>query len=82
MTCTHQWHDATSSAGPEWVCAKCKITYTESRKAAPATKRQWVNLTDEQIHVLDPAPHCMFDQQRIDFARAIEAELKEKNDTN
>jgi hypothetical protein len=32
-----------------------------------------VPLTDEQIHVLDPAPHCMFDQQRIDFARAIEA---------
>jgi hypothetical protein len=32
-----------------------------------------VPLTVEQIHALDPAPHCGFDQQRIDFARAIEA---------
>ena len=30
-------------------------------------------LTDEEIHRLDPLPHAMFDQQRIDFARAIEA---------
>ena len=30
-------------------------------------------LTDEQIHQLDTLPHVMFDQQRIDFARAIEA---------
>ena len=37
----------------------------------PAAQRQ--PLTDEQIHALDPAPDCMFDQQRIDFARAIEA---------
>ena len=30
-------------------------------------------LMDEEIHRLDPLPHEMFDQQRIDFARAIEA---------
>jgi hypothetical protein len=29
-------------------------------------------LTDEEIHDLDPLPHVMFDQERIDFARAIE----------
>lgn len=43
MTCTHQWADATSSAGPEWVCAKCKVTYSETKKAPPA-KRGWPKL--------------------------------------
>jgi hypothetical protein len=42
-------------------------------------QRTWVGLTDEEIHRLDPLPHTMFDQQRIDFARAIEAKLKQKN---
>ena len=42
-------------------------------------KRPWVGLTDEEIHRLDPLPHTMFDQQRIDFAKAIEAKLREKN---
>lgn len=46
MTCTHQWHDATTSAGPEWVCAKCKVTYSETKKAPPAPKREWISLTD------------------------------------
>jgi len=32
-------------------------------------------LTDAQIHNLDPCPHDMFDQQRIDFARAIERHI-------
>jgi len=39
----------------------------------PPAQPAAVPLTDEQIHALDPAPDCMFDQQRIDFARAIEA---------
>lgn len=30
-------------------------------------------LTDQEIHNADTAPHLMFDQQRIDFARAIES---------
>ena len=30
-------------------------------------------LTDQEIHAADPAPHERFDQERIDFARAIEA---------
>ncbi len=38
-------------------------------KAQPQRKP----LMDEEIHRLDPLPHEMFDQQRIDFARAIEA---------
>ena len=40
---------------------------------------KWAGLTDEEIYEADPLPHLMFDQQRIDFARAIEAKLKEKN---
>jgi hypothetical protein len=30
-------------------------------------------MTEAQIFACDPVPHVMFDQQRIDFARAIEA---------
>ena len=40
---------------------------------------KWVGLTIGEIHNLDPLPHLMFEQHRIDFARAIEAKLKEKN---
>lgn len=36
-------------------------------------QRKWVGLTDEEIHNLDPFPHKLFDQERLDFARAIEA---------
>ncbi len=36
-------------------------------------------LTDAQIHNLDPCPHDMFDQQRIDFARAIERHIIERH---
>ena len=32
-----------------------------------------VPMTEAQIFECDPVPHVMFDQQRIDFARAIEA---------
>ena len=80
MTCTHQWHDATSSAGPEWVCAKCKITYTETKKA-PQAKRGWVGLTDEQIEkISDSIPRDAYGVQApIDFARAIEAKLRSKH---
>ena len=42
-------------------------------------RRKWVGLTDEEIHNLDLFPHKLFDQERLDFARAIEAKLKDKN---
>jgi len=48
MTCEHQWHDATTKAGPEWVCAKCKVNYSEIKKTLYAPKRQWVGLTDAE----------------------------------
>jgi hypothetical protein len=46
---------------------------------APPPKREWVDLAEEEIHNLDPASDIMFDQQRIDFARAVEAATKDKN---
>lgn len=39
--------------------------------AVPADKRE--PLTEREIFDIDPCPHEMFDQQRIAFARAIEA---------
>jgi hypothetical protein len=45
----------------------------------PALKREWIGLTDDQIHKADPAPDVMFDNQRIAFAQAIAAKLKELN---
>ena len=37
------------------------------------TQQVAVPMTEAQIFACDPVPHVMFDQQRIDFARAIEA---------
>jgi hypothetical protein len=75
MTCTHQWHDATTKAGPEWVCAHCKVKYSDTKKVRPTAQRQWVGLTDEEISDIainnPPMVH--------EFARAIEAKLKENN---
>ena len=42
-------------------------------------QRTWRGLTPEEIHQLDPLPHDTFNQQRLDFARAIETKLREKN---
>jgi protein-arginine kinase activator protein McsA len=79
MTCTHQWHDATSSAGPEWVCGKCKVTYTETKKA-PQAKRGWVGLTDEEIEqVWRQVQANDFHDCVQPFARAIEAKLRSKH---
>jgi hypothetical protein len=35
-------------------------------------------LTPEEIHNLDPDAHAMFDKHRIDFAKAIEAEVNRR----
>ena len=44
----------------------------------PAAQRQWVGLTDEEIQVVLDDPQKYYDTMN-DFARAIEAKLKEKN---
>ena len=74
MTCNHQWHDATSSAGPEWVCAKCKVNYSEIKKTLSAPKRPWVGLTDEEFDYLRDNNFGV-----SPLISAVEAKLKEKN---
>jgi hypothetical protein len=57
----------------------------ERLKAASTAPRQWVGLTEEEIELLSikhaPPIHPDFteDDDFIEFARAIEAKLKEKN---
>lgn len=82
MNCTHQWADATTKAGPEWVCAHCKVKYSDTKKDPPA-KRGWVGLTDEEIdgmvQVTDLSGAYYYDDLHA-VARAAEAKLKELND--
>jgi hypothetical protein len=79
--CNHEWHDATTKVGPEWVCAKCKVTYTESKKAPATPKREWVGLTDEAKQ--DMATNYFADDWAVRKALQLladhEAKLKEKN---
>lgn len=80
MTCTHQWADATTKEGPEWVCAKCKVTYSKTKSTGyldsklNPTKREWVSLTDEEMLEV-------WNQNGwyVTMFRAIETILKEKN---
>ena len=44
------------------------------RKALAQPKREWVGLTDEERYLGDARS-----EQEIEYARAIEAKLKEKN---
>jgi hypothetical protein len=56
----------------------CKKSGCERENVKP---KQWVGLTDAQVeeiaeyHGID----CLYETSRIDFYRAIEAKLKEKN---
>ena len=45
----------------------------------PFKQRPWVGLTDEEIEVLAKKHNGIFYDCDIDFARAIETKLKEKN---
>lgn len=76
MTCTHQWHDATTRDGPEWVCAKCKVTYSETKKTPPA-KREWVGLTDGEVENFHNWKDCTWATN--DLVRHVEKTLREKN---
>ena len=81
MTCTHQWHDATTAAGPEWVCSKCGMKYSDTKltefiaasKLNP-TKREWVGLTDAEAQ-------WIYDNARTPsgMIEMTEAKLMEKN---
>ena len=49
------------------------------RFAALVAKREWVGLTDEELEPLCNEWRIVFGSWTYDFARAIEAKLKEKN---
>jgi hypothetical protein len=72
------WHGPTA-----WQC-QCGKAYTVTCISSKPSKREWVGLTDEEIHDL------IYVSQKIDasnspwfdclgFYRAIEAKLREKN---
>ena len=64
------WH------GPKaWQC-QCGRPYTVTCISSKPPKREWVGLTDEEIHEIDGYEE---DRKMYRFARAIEAKLKEKN---
>ena len=46
----------------------------------PLPEREWVGLTDEEIEALAKIHNGIFYDCDIEFARAIEAKLKEKNE--
>jgi hypothetical protein len=43
------------------------------------TKREWIGLTDEDIRSICDENHIMLGAYAVDFMKAIEAKLKEKN---
>ena len=72
------WHGPTA-----WQC-QCGKPYTVTCISSKPPKREWQGLTDEEIQDLsylsqkiDEGNAAWFD--RLGFARAIEAKLKEKN---
>ena len=63
-------HDKRGSATPREFTIPV-YTAPPQQQAEPVAQRK--PLTDAEIHNLDPLPHKMFDQERFDFARAIES---------
>ena len=63
--------DAMSSSGWKTACYKAMLAAAQGAKQV--AQQVAVPMTEAQIFACDPVPHVMFDQQRIDFARAIEA---------
>jgi hypothetical protein len=66
-----------------WQC-QCGKPYTVTCISSKPSKKEWVNLTDEEVQDLsylsqkiDEGNAAWFD--RLGFARAIEQALKEKN---
>ena len=68
VTCQTYGHKVESS------CSECNVH--EDYTTPPAAQRQWVGLTDEEIH--DAVKSCNT-TDTYKYFRAIEAKLKEKN---
>jgi hypothetical protein len=58
-----------------WQC-QCGKPYTVTCISSKPPKREWVGLTDAEIHDMNGYEE---DRRMYRFARAIEAKLKEKN---
>jgi hypothetical protein len=66
----------TPADGPvAWSC-QCGRPYTVTCISSKPQKKEWVGLTDEEIHDMNGYEE---DRRMYRFARAIEAKLKEKN---
>jgi hypothetical protein len=66
----------TPADGPvAWGC-QCGRAYTVTCISSKPPKKEWVGLTDQEIHEIDGYEE---DRKMYRFARAIEAKLKEKN---
>jgi hypothetical protein len=75
MTCTHEWKDSTTPAGPEWYCGKCKALYSEVKNQPKSTKREWVGLTNDEKETLS----YQAEGNTWTAVELAEAKLKEKN---
>ena len=66
------WADKKLSENPHWVMPK-----DEPERDEPPPQRTWVGLTDDEeiFAISNTMPYA----DRFEFARAIEAKLKEKN---
>jgi hypothetical protein len=78
MTCTHEWKDSTTPAGPEWFCVKCKALYSEVKDEPKTAKREWVGLTDKEMYKVWLSVNEESD--RMAFGEAVQAKLKELNE--
>lgn len=67
-----------SKFNPDWdqlaACKECLQEYMEEIKKL---KKEWVGLTDEEIKSVSRLG--VYEKPLIEFARAIEAKLKDKN---
>jgi len=65
------WHEDDEQVMVDLMRADLKLS---------GVKLKWVGLTDEDIKPFCDANHIIFGAYTIDFVRAIEAKLKEKNE--
>ena len=68
-------------SAPEPESTKLLLIPALMEQAGWVRKREWQGLTDEEIAVIDKSidVNIPLEQGKLEFARAIEAKLKEKN---
>ena len=70
------YYDMTAQQWIDWAMEQ----EPKGKTSLPQPKHEWVGLTDEEFDFLVPYCHNEFDLNDYkEFARAIEAKLKEKN---